>query len=277
MFGMTKTSAPETAHCGAPHLESWTPPEVVAAYEDVAPSVRESLTPISAADWLRELRGDDRTFLGLPTTPDPTRGPLGAHVKAAIAARDFNGIVPGTLTNPRDKHSYAYAVRPGREDKTFQQLVPQLVGPTIGEVESYERITAARPAFEAEVESTVAEVLGDTERAWAAYLHLATIHEARIEMQRRADELAQRRREDRIHRCPICQQLNGHIEARAIEPDYNPRPHSSGVKIRSCIPCWHEARARQQERRSAELVSTGQTRAALIAAWLDEATEPVAT
>lgn len=270
MFGLTRTIATEPDATTA-HVELWTPAALAEAYGDVASSVREHTTPLTAPEWLRSLRGDDRMILGrYPADPDPMRGPLAAHLRAAIADRDHGGVIPGSLPDPRNTRSYLYGIRSGFEKKHFAALEPTQVGPTQQEAAEYASSVAAVPAFEAEVQQTLEAVLSDTQRAWNAFLHLATLTEARREIERRADEVKRERQIDLHLRCPVCENRNGSIASREVEPDYKLRGHSGGLRIRSCIPCWHEAQAQQQERRAAEHLASGQTRAERIAEWLED-------
>jgi len=268
MFGFNR-AADERPVLVQDQPELWVPDALTDVFAEVEPIERERINPLTHPNWVAELRGEDRLHLDLGgTVKDPTRGPLGRHISAAIAAKSHGGIEPGTMPNPRNHVQYVAKPTKATENAAVQVMQWE-EAPLDPEVRrAYYDNHDAAPKFREQVSSVVADVLSDSDRAWAAFVHLRLIDAAQRELDARIDRVKRAENSRRVLECPICLQMNGHIATRELEPGETPSRFNKGPVIRSCKPCWHEARSQHQSRRSAERLASGLSRADRIAEWM---------
>lgn len=251
------------------NLELWTPPELTAICDEIAPSIREVVTIVTAVDWFTRLTGAGDPF----STPANRlrRSPLAAHVRDALTHTRYGGVRPGEVSYPAQVVEYEPA-RALSGAVIAGALVPgpaRIVG------------TAARKwsedhaaDFESEAMTIVHEVVDDHQRAWAAFLHLAVIAEARAEVVRR-DDAARREADARaMLECPLCRTVDrerhGEVSLRTLLPSWrNGGTDSPRIRsVRSCEACWREISDQHFAQLARERTADGSTRAEIAATYL---------
>lgn len=247
--------------------ELWAPAHLADYYDRVA-DTRDTITPLSHPNWLAAMT--EGAPAGLTGRPGP--GALHRHLRVALAHIHHSGVEPGSVRPPTIVRRYAdepARLIGGRDSSIISQLkATSLTDADIAERERYEWSEQNREAFDELVERTEKDVLSDHNRAWDAYVHLVLIDLAEHELEREKAEKERTQRERALLECPVCGQMNGSIESREVEPGEAPSRYAKGLRIRSCKPCWHEARRQQQERRAVEQLDDGSSRADRIRAWL---------
>lgn len=251
------------------NLELWTPPELTTIYDELGPGIREAVTIMTAGDWFGRLTGSGDVL----STPETRlhRSPLAAHVREALTHTRYGGVRPGTVGYPAKVVDYEPA-RSLSGGTVAGVLVP---GPdrVVG--------SAARKwsedhadEFESEAMSVVRDVVDDHQRAWAAFLHLTVIAEARVEVERRAEASQREADMRRMLECPLChtvdRERHGEVTHRTLLPSWkngggdNPRIRS----VRSCEACWREISDQHFTELARERTANGSTRAEIATAYL---------
>lgn len=251
------------------NLELWTPPQLTAIYDEIAPSIREAVTIVTAVDWFARLTGAEDP-LSAPANR-LRRSPLAAHVRDALTHTRYGGVRPGEVGYPAQVVEYEHA-RTLSGAAVSGVLVPG-PGRIVGAAARKWSVEHAQE-FESEAMSIVRDVVADHQRAWGAFLHLAVIAEARDEVERRDDAARREASMRAMLECPLCHTIDrerhGEVTHRTLLPSWrngggdNPRIQS----VRSCEACWREISDQHFAQLARERTADGSTRAEIATAYL---------
>lgn len=221
----------------------------------------ETLTPVGVPDWTEQLRY--RLF---------------PHLRAVIAIREYGGVEPGSMADPRrvQRSMWVPYVSPiGGVSSIVQQ--PESVSPSRESIEEYQRSEASRPEFEAKVDALAEEILADPARSWNLYVHLRALDSADARGQARAEAEKQERTRIAREECPVCRCSDarriGPVARRTLLPTQPRFPRAGTIMIRSCEACWLVAVDAHRVALAGEKLEDGAlTRSAAVARAIAEAT-----
>ncbi|MGV9193183.1 hypothetical protein ACQ143_02430 [Microbacterium sp. MC2] len=250
--------------------ELWTPYEVQADYPAARATVDESVTLITAGDWLGEMRGE-----GVMSQHPERAGILGEHLAHALGAIEYDGVIPGRVHHPGVMTTWV--TRPaklvtGEDSLVFSEWV---LGEPSDEHKAqlglYYWSEEKRDEFLALLDTTIADVLRNSDRAWETYRHIRAIQEAHRIKDAREKAARQKARFDAEHLCPVCEK-HGAVAVRhvALYTDKSPGINSKVPRMRSCRDCWAEAVDQLRARNAAVQLADGRTRAGAVSDWLDQ-------
>lgn len=268
MFGK-KSAADEPRMETTEHAELWLPSDLSDVYAELAPTVRQRLTPLDAeAGWFDALAGWTEFNRHKSLADVAGAGPLGLHLRAMLIATRYDGSEPGSVPPPPQIEMKMRPLRhaSGEVSSMFERLEQVLPGESPerdAQRAAHLKSVRARPEFLESARELALEVLADRQRAWAAHVHLAVIAEARrvLDVRTAAWEAEQARLA--VQQCPECLESDpltiGSIALRPLLPGAI-HVYEGVPSLRSCLACWNVASTLHVAQLGSKIMPTGRAR-----------------
>lgn len=234
--------------------ELWIPEHLAPQFPASSDAMREVVTPLSHSLWHDNLPGE-----------------LTAHIRAAVAFRDYDGKQPGSVARPAHSIRVMKPIKPGSMVHELAHANPEDLTSTQNEQrELYAWSERHRAEYAEAVTTTLEAVLADPGRSWAAYLHLRSLEHAARVVTTNAAAVDRERRRLAVEQCPVCGDSDrasiGSISVRLLLNGGDPGYTRTAETLRSCHLCWEYAHDAYLARHAA--TSAGTSRAELVAAAL---------